>query len=242
MSPPRKHRGPHPEDRQLFAADQQDRLRQATFDLSWLWSRGYATPSAVKLVGDRYCLDARQRLGVARCACADDHLCRRRRHRIQAVDLQHQQLWIDGFNVLTSVEAALAGGAILIGRDGCYRDMASMHGSYRKVDETTPAIELLGQTLAQWNLSECHWLLDQPVSNSGRLKSMLHQISRDNRWPWQVQLVPDPDPLLIRSPHPVASSDSQILNAADRWFDLARSAIEQFVPQAWRVDLAGESA
>ena len=38
--------------------------------------------------------------------------------------------------MLTTIEAALAGGVILAARDGAYRDMASMHGSYRKVAET----------------------------------------------------------------------------------------------------------
>jgi len=37
---------------------------------------------------------------------------------------------------------------ILAARDGAYRDMASMHGSYRKVAETLPALELLGRTIA----------------------------------------------------------------------------------------------
>jgi hypothetical protein len=56
-------------------------------------------------------------------------------------------LWIDGYNVLTSIEAALSGGVILRARDGCYRDMASMHGSYRKVEETISAIHILGELI-----------------------------------------------------------------------------------------------
>ena len=45
---------------------------------------------------------------------------------------------------MTTIEAALSGGVILAARDGAYRDMASMHGTYRKVAETLPALELLG--------------------------------------------------------------------------------------------------
>ena len=36
-----------------------------------------------------------------------------------------------------------------------------------------PALEMLGELLAQWGVAGCHWLLDEPVSNSGRLKTML---------------------------------------------------------------------
>src|SRR5688500_3971235 len=66
MSDSRKHRGPHPEDGRLFATDQLPALREATRDLSWLLSRDYASPSALKLVGDRYQLEARQRIAAAR--------------------------------------------------------------------------------------------------------------------------------------------------------------------------------
>jgi len=38
---------------------------------------------------------------------------------------------------------------LMFGRDGALRDMASIHGSYRKVEETVPALELTTQTLAE---------------------------------------------------------------------------------------------
>ena len=113
MPDQRKHRGPHPGDRQRFAAENVPRLRGATHDLSWLLSRGYASTSALKLVGDRFSLDARQRKAVARCACSGDASARRKRHEVRITDLANRTLWIDGYNVLTSVEAALSGGVIL---------------------------------------------------------------------------------------------------------------------------------
>lgn len=238
LSSQRKHRGPHPEDQRLFAASHWQPLRSAAGDLSWLLTRDYALPSALKLVGDRYQLDARQRLAVARCACAEPLVQRRQRHQISPADLPGCSLWIDGFNALTSIEAALAGGVILVGRDGCYRDLASMHGSYRRVEETVPAILLLGALLAELQVGRCQWLLDQPVSNSGRLKTILGQLAAERNWDWQIELVPDPDAVLIRSDSVVATSDSQILNRANRWFNLARTAIDRCVPDARIVDLS----
>ena len=238
MPDKRQHRGPHPEDRQLFADDALPSLQQATNDLSWLLSRDYAAPSALKVVGDRYRLDARQRVAVARCAGADQAVAARQQREVPPDAVEQQELWIDGLNVLTSLEAALGGGVILLARDGCYRDMASMHGSYRKVDETLPAIELLGQLLGQWQVARCHWLLDQPVSNSGRLKTMLRETAEHRGWDWQIELVPDPDYLLKRSQQIVATSASQILDAAPHWFNLARRAIDMRIEGAWIVDLS----
>lgn len=229
----RQHRGPHPQDQQLFSMEAEPTLRRATGDLSWLLTRQYAANSSLKLVGDRYSLNARQRVAVARGACSDSSAVSRQQRQVLSNDLANQELWIDGFNVLTSVEAALAGGVILHARDDCYRDMASMHGSYRKVDETIAAIHILGELLAEWKLGLCRWLLDEPVSNSGRLKTMLAAAADRRGWKWEIDLVRDPDPVLVGTDRIVATADSQILDHARRWFNLARAAIDLRVEDAW---------
>lgn len=239
MPDQRKHRGPHPEDCRLFAAEQVPGLRSATRELSWLLTRGYAATSALKLVGDRHALDARQRLAVARCACADQQRAGRKQRQMNTRDLQGCELWIDGFNVLTSVEAALSDGVILHARDGCYRDMASMHGSYRKVEESIPAVEILAELFRRWQVAAVYWVLDQPVSNSGRLKTMLRQLADQRQGTWHVQLLPNPDAVLADVGQIVASADGQVLDQANRWFNLAREAIGLRVPGAWVVDLSG---
>jgi len=172
----RVHRGPHPDDLKLFAPDTWPLLVEAIDDLCWLLNRGYPTEAARKLVGDRYHLNARQRVAVERCSCSDASIAQRRSRHVSAESLRGRPLWIDGYNLLTTIEAALSGGVILVGRDGCYRDMASMHGSYRKVDETVPALELLGRRLAGLEVGPCTWYFDRPVSNSGRLKTILQQV------------------------------------------------------------------
>jgi hypothetical protein len=234
----RKHRGAHPEDNQLFAQENWPRLREATRDLSWLLSRGYASASSLKIVGDRYLLDARQRIAIARCACDDAAVSRRRRHQVPAADLEGQELWIDGYNVLTSIESALSGGVILCARDGCFRDMASMHGTYRTVEETIPAIRILGELAAEWNVGGCHWLLDQPVSNSGRLKTLFRKVAEEHGWNWEAELTPAPDRVLCQSDQTIATADSHILDCAQRWFNMARIAIESRIDGAWIVDLS----
>ncbi len=236
MPDTRNHRGPDTLDRQRFGTDAVPLLRLAASDLSWLLTRGYASPSSLKLVGDRYRLDARQRQAVARCTAATANAEHRIAHRVPDLALAGESIWIDGFNVLTSVEAALAGGVILVGQDSTYRDMASMHGTYRHVAESDLAISLIGAWLARQHMASAHWLLDAPVSNSGRLKGRLLQQARLHQWDWHVELVADPDGLLRESNHIVASADSFVLDAAARWTNLARQVIGHSVPDAWVVD------
>jgi hypothetical protein len=179
-------------------------------------------------------------VAIVRCACSDVALVQRQKKQVGARALAGNELWIDGYNVLTSIEAALSDGVILHARDGCYRDLASMHGSYRKVQETLPAIRLLGEVLAECKVTSCRWLLDQPVSNSGRLKTILGQIARQQGWNWQAELVPNPDDLLCRTDQIAASSDSQILDRTSSWFNLTRLAIDSRIDDAWIVDLSGQ--
>jgi hypothetical protein len=227
MPDTRKHRGAHPEDAALFASAAWPGLREAVAHLSWLLTRGYADGSALKLVGDRFQLAERQRIAVMRCACADEVRQRRRETALTAAELAGQPVAVDGFNVLTTIEAALAGGVILRGRDGCYRDMASMHGSYRKVDETRPALGLIGAALQELAPGRCCWYLDRPVSNSGRLRGVIETVAAERGWAWEVTLADGVDSLLVRSSAVVATADGPILDRCRRWFNLARTVIDQ---------------
>jgi len=233
----RVHRGPHPEDARWFADGIEPLLFQATSDLRWLLSRGYAPKSALKLVGDRYDLVARQRTAVGRCACSDMQAEDRRRRRISPEQVRGQTLWLDGYNVLVSVEAALSGGLILIGCDGASRDMASMHGSYRKVSETRPALQLIGKTLAALEVGRCLWYLDSPVSNSGRLMKIIREVAADAGWDWDVELVRNPDTILSQTEQLISTADSVVLDLCGDWFDLAGETIGREVPQAWTLEL-----
>jgi hypothetical protein len=237
----RRHRGPHPSDARLFAPAVWPALRSATEDLSWLSSRGYATASALAIVGNRYRLTRRQRDAVSRCAASEAAVAARRRRECRPEELAGRALWIDGYNVLTTVEAALAGAVVLHARDGCYRDVASVHGSYRKVEETLPALDLLGERIAALQPSECRWLFDSPVSNSGRLRTLLLERAERAGWRWEVELVRDPDPLLARAPAVVATSDSAVLDRCAAWLNLARYVVSTGIPGAGIVDLSRSS-
>ncbi len=238
MPDKRTHRGPHPADEKLFAPVAISNLRLALADFSLLLTKGYAEKSALKLVCDKFSLTERQRLAVMRSACSDQQLASRSKHRIEAKNLAGQSVAVDGYNVLITVEAAMSGGVIFAGRDGCFRDLASIHGTYRKVTETIPAVQLIGDFLADLGINKALWLLDSPVSNSGRLKTLIGEIARKNDWNWEIQLLLSPDAELIKTDLIVASSDSVILDGCRRWVNLATEIIEQKLPSAWVIDLA----
>jgi hypothetical protein len=233
----RRPRGPHPQDGELFAPAALAALRQAAADLAWLLGRGYAQPSALKLVGDRHELTTRQRIAVQRCSCSDEAQAGRLERQIGTSRLAGREIAIDGYNLLVTIESALAGGLILVGRDGACRDLASMHGSYRSMRETRGALELIGRTLVDLGVLDAAWVLDAPVSNSGRLRARMLDLAAVNEWHWTVELLPNPDRMLMDQPNIVVTGDSVILDGCAHWTNLARHIIQTHVPQAWVVDL-----
>lgn len=241
MGDNRKHRGQHPADAKLFTEKTIPTIRRAVADLEWLLSRGYPERASVKLVGDRFRLRDRQRKAILRTACSDQDLVRRAEREVDAGQVKNQVLFLDGFNVLITVESALSGGLLFESRDGCYRDLASIHGSYKRVTETRQAILHIGNYLQKIDVPQVFWYFDRPVSNSGRLKTMLYEMATAQGWNWNVDLVYNPDKVLIAASEIVVSSDSIILNQAERWFNLGRKVVDRYVPNAQIIRLTGAS-
>jgi hypothetical protein len=232
----RQHRGAHPADRRLFESTQLPALRRATAELSWLLSREYALKSALKLVGDRYNLTERQRLAISRAACSDTSLKRRAECSLAVSHIYGQCLLVDGFNLIITIEAALGGGPLLVCRDDCIRDLSSVHGSYRSVEETEKAIRLIGMSLAALNPLAVRWLLDRPISNSGRLAARIRELAHEQNWPWTIDVIFNPDAELASSAEIVVTSDSAVLDRASRWLNLNAYLIGQHISQAWLID------
>jgi hypothetical protein len=242
MPDKRAHRGQHPSDATLFAADSIPDIRCAVADYSLLLSKGYAEKSSLKLVGDRFTLTERQRLAVMRSACSEEQRASRKSRQLNIVAVAGQMIAIDGYNLLITIEAAMSGGLIFRGQDGCCRDLASIHGTYRRVSETQPAIELIGGFLQQIGISQALWLLDSPVSNSGRLKTLLRELAEKNNWNgfgtstklgagkltagWEIELVTSPD---------------AVLDKCGKWVDLAGEIIKNRIPAAKIIGLGIQS-
>jgi hypothetical protein len=238
MPDTREHRGPHPEDAALFRSEALPRLKEAVADFSLLLTKGYAEKSALKLVGDRFSLTQRQRLAVMRSSCSDRQRQSRLARCVPVEALAGQPIAIDGYNLLITIEAALSGGLIFKGRDGCFRDLASIHGTYRKVEETIPAVNLIGEFLTEIRVAWALWLLDSPVSNSGRLKTLIGQFAHESNWPWEIRLTISPDAELSKMGTIVVSTDSVVLDACARWTNLATEIITRRLPATIVIDLA----
>lgn len=227
-----RNRGKQSSDDQCFAPKWHPVFREAVDDLCFLLTRGYSENSALQLVGNRYKLNKRQRQALLRISCNKKDFAARQSTELTAKELKNKVIEIDGFNLLILLEGALSGAYIFKARDGLYRDISSVHGSYKRVVKTEEAIILVGETLSNLKVHSVKWYLDQPVSNSGRLKTRFLELSAQQDFNWEVELVFDPDKVLAKSKNVVVSSDGWILNQAAAWFNLGALLIEEQIKEA----------
>jgi hypothetical protein len=221
-----RHRGKHANDDIIFAPKWKPIFAAAAADLSYLLSRNYGIKSAVALVGNRYQLNKRQQRALSLITAPADRILSRKAKQYSITQIRGKNIQIDGYNLLISIEAALSGGYVFVSQDGCYRDIASVHGTYKRVEETQQAIELIHYGLQQLGVAHVQWYFDAPVSNSGRLKTFLYEYATSEQANWDIELVMNPDTTLVHNNELTISCDSWIIDEVDHYFDLAAYLID----------------
>jgi len=226
-------RGFVPTDAEDFGEAGLTKLREAVQDTHYFLDRGYENKGVVTFVGNHYQLTERQRLALMRGLAANQEIKERLDKELSNLA---GTVLIDGFNTLITLEVALSGSLVLECVDGTLRDLAGLHGSFRIVDKTVAAVNLLLRALGEFPVTKAVIYLDQPVSNSGRLKQLLEAKQGECTFELEEQLLPDVDRQLTDGAQ-VVTSDSIILNNCQSWFNLNRYIVKKYVPQAWLVKI-----
>lgn len=237
-SAPHPRRGFDPADPLLFSGAGLTRLLEAQDDLQWLLDRGYAKTGALDLVSRHHQLASRQSLALHRCTDPSARYLARTKRLLELPSLKDCPVRIDGLNLIILLEVALSSSPIFLARDGVFRDLAGLRGSYHLISQTDDAIDLILEVLDRGLAASVHFFLDAPVSNSGRLKTHILERARLFTTPVTVELVGNADASL-KDQEGVVSGDSIVLDRCHSWFNLARTIIESQIRDAWIIDLSG---
>jgi len=100
-----------------------------------------------------------------------------------------------------------------------------------------PAVSLIAEHLEAKGIRSVDWYLDRPVSNSGRLKGLMAELVAGSPLSWEIELVNDPDRVLVAYDGVVVTADSWILDRCGAWVNLAAEIAAERVPGGWVVDL-----
>jgi hypothetical protein len=211
-------------------------LKVAQEEIEWLIGRTYRIDSALEFVSNHYQFSSRQRIALLRATATELQVQNRKSKLLPITSMKDSGIYIDGFNLIINLEVALSSSVSILGRDGVIRDLAGLRGTYRLIDKTDKALELIGLTFKELQVPSVKFLLDAPVSNSGRLRNRILEHARAWNIPAEVELVPNPDSILSRLGR-VITGDSVILDECISWFNLLRFIIEDKVKEALVIDL-----
>ena len=170
-------RGYVPEDERYFSPSALETMRIASRHIVYLINEGYDLKQASTFVGNHFLLSERQRLAIMRSVATNQQLAERKEKLVPLYDISGREVWIDGFNTIITLEVMLSDSILLDCMDGTIRDLAALRGTYRLIPETSEAIRLMFDVLLHMGVSKINILLDQPVSNSGRLKRLIVDIA-----------------------------------------------------------------
>lgn len=233
-------RGFDPEDNKWFSTKNMAKLNTAMEEIQWLRDRNYPVSPVINFVGNHHQLSSRQRTALFRATASQRQYQKRASHMLPLEAARDGELFIDGFNLIITLEVALSGSLLILGADGVLRDLAGLRGSYRLIDQTDTALQLLGEYLNQLGVPKVTFYLDAPVSNSGRLRQRILAHAVDWLIPVHVELVPNADPVLSKMAR-IVTSDSVILDHCLSWFNLSKAIIDTAIKTPWIVSFNNPS-
>ncbi|WBV52061.1 DUF434 domain-containing protein [Chryseobacterium gambrini] len=223
-----RNRGKNTGDDALFgSAKQLEKMKSAVQDMQYLLSRNYAEKASSELVGNHYRLKTRQIQAVRGASASETQLQNRKSKQLEISELKTKTIYLDGFNVLILLESLLSGAYIFEGTDGCFRDLSGVFGTYKRVNQTQKAIELVASFLHKSHAEKLIWIFDKPVSNSGRIKQMIMDFAIENNLNWNVELEFNPDKFLAENAEILVTSDAWILDHCKSWFNLIGYLIQE---------------
>lgn len=220
-------RGYVPEDERNFSAEAVEKMRTASRHISWLLDEGYDLKQATVFVGNHFLLSERQRLAIMRSVASRQQILERKRKQVSIEALTGKEVWIDGFNIIITLEVLLSDSLLFVCMDEAVRDLAALRGTYRLIPETTEAVMMLFDVLQEARVSKVNILLDEPVSNSGRLKTLIAETAEGNyAFDLNIQICRDVDRTLYQKEY-VITSDSVILDHCVSWVNLTAECMKR---------------
>ena len=225
-------RGYVPKDERNFSQAALETMKKASRHVCYLLDEGYDLKQASTFIGNHFSLSERQRLAIVRSVASVGQLQNRKEK--EKTSLDGAEVWIDGFNTVISLEVMFSSSLLFACMDGTIRDLAALRGTYKIIPETELAVRMLLDTLQEMKVKSAHILLDEPVSNSGRLKTLIADVGEGCPFDLDIQILKAVDSTLWGKEN-VITSDSIILDHCISWFNLMKPCAEKHGAKTLRV-------
>jgi len=196
-------------------------LQKAAQDFRYLLNQRYPRKAALELVGNRYGLTFDERHLLHRGVFSEIDSQARRKKKTSIKEIRNKDLAIDGHNVIITIEAGLSGRPLVLADDGFVRDISGLSGSFKKTETTENAVQFIIDAIKQIKPRQTPFLLDAPISNSGKLAEEIRERLKQINLPGDAMAVKVPERILIGFPGVIATSDTAIIDQSKKVLDLA---------------------
>lgn len=211
-------------------------LKTIKKDICYLINNNYGFEQSITFTANHYLLSSRQRIALKRAICNNNDLIIRKEKQIYNIP-ENCVVNIDGLNIIITLEVALSNSTIIKCMDNTIRDLAGLRGTYKIIDKTYTAIELILNKLNNLKIKCVNFYLDSPVSNTGKLKELIYSYSQKYIFEINVELVANADVILENMEY-VVTSDGIILNKCVSFINLCKMIIDENIKNTNIIDLS----
>lgn len=200
-----------------------ENFKNAITDYLYLLERNFPQKSIIKLIGDRYLLSKVERSILYRGITTSSNAEFRKGKSANEESIKNKILHIDTYNVLITIGSYLNGNTVFISTDGILRDASEIHGKVFRSQLLEKSLILIFDYCKHLKTNEVYFYVDQPISNSGDLSSLINSLIKENGLLGLSETVNSPDYILkTNSIEICCTSDSAIIdNCSGKFFDLA---------------------
>jgi hypothetical protein len=210
-------------------AELNKKFADAAQDLIYLLDRRYPKPPSIDIAGNRYGLSRTQRMLLYR-GVFDSAGAKRRASQRTVIDaVSRSPLFIDGFNVIITLESYLLGLFVFRAMDGFVRDVSGFHRNYRPTGSTARVLDLLLDVIGK-RRPKTLILFDRCFDACGECVSLLREKTERTPSSFSILALKNPDETLVKEaekdPDAVtATSDTEVLDRVRRAVDIPQHVI-----------------
>jgi hypothetical protein len=196
-------------------------LVEAARDLRYLLSRGYTREAAIRFVTGRRRVTLKERYILMRAVYNEGEAESRSRKLVKIDEIRGETVSIDGYNLLITVESMLANKLLIECDDHITRDVSAIFGKHKITAITTQALNMILRKLKEHDPKEVHFAYDKQVSKSGELAHKTRMLMAELQLRGTATTALKADIATLRSAGVTISSDSFVVQKAERILDLA---------------------
>jgi len=192
----------------------------AAEEVRYLLNCGYSNGPTIRFVSDHHRLSEQERFVLTRVVISKS-VARSRRKKLTPLEaLRDRDVFVDGYNVLITVESLLAKAPVYLCDDGFLRDTRGIFRNYKSSELTDIALAEILALLKEGRPRNVTILFDQQMSKSGLLASNVRDMLNDLKVTGSAKTAKDVDRRLKSCSSIVATADGNVIDAASNVVDL----------------------